>query len=301
MRIGEVEIEDGDFAEAFPMWASRILITAENEKWALTAARTATGFASSIIMSPAEAGVEGPLVPPSEAPDGRPGAVIQIYHRLGRMLKLQMISRIGQCILTCPTTAAFDAMPQARRRLKVGRAVRLFGDGFERKDSIAGRDVWRIPVMEGEFVIEDRFGVRKAVAGGNLIIMAETKGSALEATEKAVEAIQKLKGVILPFPGGICRSGSKVGSRKYKLPASTNHPYCPALKGSIEGSKVPEGVNSVYEIVFNALNSKILKKATGVGIKAAAQVGGVKKISAVNFGGKLGPIQVNLKEAVESA
>lgn len=300
MRIGEVEIEDGDFAEAFPMWASRILITAENEKWALTAARTATGFASSIIMSPAEAGVEGPLVPPSETPDGRPGAVIQIYHRLGRMLKLQMISRIGQCILTCPTTAAFDAMPQARRRLKVGRAVRLFGDGFERKDSLAGRDVWRIPVMEGEFVIEDKFGVRKAIAGGNLIIMAETKGSALEAAEKAVEAIQKLKGVILPFPGGICRSGSKVGSMKYKLPASTNHPYCPMLRGSIEGSKVPEGVNSVYEIVFNALTSKILKKATGVGIKAAAKVEGVKKISAVNFGGKLGPIQVNLKEAVES-
>ncbi|MBS7655399.1 formylmethanofuran--tetrahydromethanopterin N-formyltransferase [Candidatus Bathyarchaeota archaeon] len=300
MKIGEVEIDDNDFAEAFPMWASRVLITAENEKWALTAAKTATGFASSIIMSPAEAGFEGPIASPNETPDNRPGVYIQVYHRFGSALKLQLISRLGQCVLTCPTTAAFDAMPLAKKRLKVGRAIKLFGDGFEKSDVLAERKIWRIPVMEGEFIIEDRFGVRRCAAGGNFLIMAENRKAALEAAEKAVEAIQKIEGVILPFPGGICRSGSKVGARKYKLPASTNHPYCPALKSLIEDSKVPEGVNSVYEIVFNGVTTKIVKKATAAGIKAAAQVKGVKKISAVNFGGKLGPIQINLKEALES-
>lgn len=293
----DVEIED-TFAEAFPMVAGRILITADNEKWAMNAARSATGFASSIIMSPAEAGIEGPLVQPSETPDGRVGVRIQIYHRTRTELKLQMISRIGQCVLTCPTTAAFDAMPDAKRRLKVGGAVRMFGDGYERKEDLAGRKVWRIPVMEGEFVIENRFGVRRCVAGGNFIIMAEEAKSGLLAAEEAVQAISKIDGVVLTFPGGICRSGSKVGSMKYKLPASTNHLFCPALRQSVDGSFVVDGVKSVYELVFNGLTFDIVKRATSEGIRAACKVPGVRKITAVNFGGKLGPYKIGLKEAL---
>lgn len=297
---GKVEVED-TFAEAFPMIAGRLLITASSEKWALTAARSATGFASSIIMSPAEAGIEGVAVPKEQTPDGRPGVVIQIYHRTGAEFKLQMISRIGQCILTCPTTAVFDAMPMAKKRIKVGRAVRLFGDGFQKRDKIKDRDVWRIPVMEGEFIIEDKFGVRRAVAGGNLLIMAESQNPALQAAERAVEAIGKVKGVVTTFPGGICRSGSKVGSMKYKLPASTNHPLCPLLREAIPNSLIPEGVKSVYELVFNGLTQSMVKKATAEGIKAAMKIPGVLKISAVNFGGKLGPYKIMLKEALEAA
>jgi formylmethanofuran--tetrahydromethanopterin N-formyltransferase len=296
--INGVLIEDEDFAEAFPMWMSRILITAETEEWSRVAAQTATGFASSIIMSPCEAGVEGPSA--KETPDYRPGVYVQLYHRLGRELKRQMIYRIGQCVLTCPTTAAFDALPNPVKRLKVGWAVRMFGDGYERKERMFEREMWRIPVMEGEFIIEDRFGVRMGVAGGNFIIMADSQRTGLKAAEKAVQAIKTLPGVILPFPGGVCRSGSKVGSSKYKLGASTNHPYCPKLRTMIPDSQVPEGVDSVYEIVYNAVTSKILKEATKRGVKAATEVKGVKKITAVNFGGKLGPIKVNLKEALES-
>lgn len=295
-----VEIED-TFAEAFPMIAGRILITADSEKWAFTSARAATGFASSIIMSPAEAGIEGRTVPSNETPDGRPGAIIQIYHRTGHEWKMQMLGRLGQCILTCPTTAAFDAMPNAKKRIRIGRALRMFGDGFEKMDTLAGRKIWRIPVMEGEFVIEDRFGVKRAAAGGNFLIMADTHTAGLQAAEKAVQAIQSVPGVILPFPGGICRSGSKVGSRKYKLGASTNDPFCPKLRELIGDSKVPEGVGSVYELVFNGLTPSLLKKATAAGIEAATQVPGVKKITAVNFGGKLGPVKIHLKEALESA
>jgi len=287
------------FAEMFPMWAARVLITADNERWALTAARTATGFASSIIMSPAEAGIEG-LVSSEETPDGRVGALIQIYHQTRRDLKSQMVLRVGQCIMTCPTTAAFDALPQARRRLKVGRSLRLFGDGFQKKDMIAERKVWRIPVMEGEFVVEDNFGASRAIAGGMLLILAENRKAGLLAAEESVNAInQKTKGVILPFPGGICRSGSKVGSTKYKLGASTNHLFCPRLKKTVPGSEVPENVNAVYEIVINGLNMDAVKRAMSEGIRAAASVPGVVRISASNYGGKLGPYKAFLKEVLE--
>ena len=294
----KVEVED-TFAEAFPMVAARILITAQNEKWAMNAAKSATGFASSIIMSPAEAGIEGPAVPGDKTPDGRPGVRIQIYHRTRTELKMQAITRMGQCILTCPTTAAFDAMPDAKRRLKIGGAVRMFGDGYEKKDSLADRKIWRIPVMEGEFVIQrDGFGVRKCVAGGNFIIMADQQETGLKAAEDAVQAMNKLEGVVLTFPGGICRSGSKVGSLKYKLPASTNLAFCPTLRETFTGSLVPEGVKGIYELVFNGLTFDTVKRATAYGIRAALAVPGVRKITAVNFGGKLGPYQIKLKEAL---
>ncbi len=297
-RQDSLKIED-TFAEMFPMWAGRILITAANEKWALIAARTATGFASSIIMSPAEAALEG-MVSPKETPDGRPGAIIQIYHTTRNGLKTQMSLRIGQCIMTCPTTAAFDALPKAKRRLKVGRSLRLFADGFQKTDEIAGRKVWRIPVMEGEFVVEDNFGAMKAVASGNLLILAKDWKAGLKASEDAKEAIsQNVRGVIMPFPGGICRSGSKVGSINYKLPASTNHPFCPTVKKLVSDTEVPDNVESVYEIVINGLNQKVVEKAMAEGIKAAVKVPGVVKITAGNYGGKLGPFRAYLKDVLK--
>ena len=299
MQFNGVEVEE-TYAEAFPMVVGRMLVTARNEKWAMVAGKTATGFASSIIMSPAEAGVEGLRAPPEKTPDERPGVFVQIWHRSRRELKAQMLTRIGQCILTCPTTAAFDAMPDAKRMLKIGRALRKFGDGFQKKDKLGDRTVWRIPVMEGEFIIEDKFGVRKGVAGGNFIIMAESQASGLEAAEKAVEAIGGVGGVVLTFPGGICRSGSKVGSVKYKLPASTNHVFCPMLRDSVSDSRVPKTVESVYELVFNGIDIESVKKATAVGISAATSVSGVIKITAVNFGGKLGPYQISLADALKS-
>jgi len=298
LRLNGVNVED-TFAEMFQMWVGRVLITAINDKWAQTAAKVATGFASSIIMSPAEAGIEG-NVPPDKTPDGRPGAIIQIYHRTRRELKHQMILRIGQCVMTCPTTVAFDALPEAKRRLKVGRSIRLFGDGFQRKDETYGRKVWRIPVMEGEFIVEDRFGAQNAVAGGNFLILAENQKAGLLAAEEAVNAIGlKSEGVILPFPGGICRSGSKAGSLKYKLKASTFHQYCPRLKKLVSDTMVPENVHSVYEIVINGLNLDVVKLAMAEGIKATVKIPGVVKISAGNYGGKLGPYRAYLKEILQ--
>ena len=293
-----VEIQN-TFAEMFPLWAGRILITADSEKWALTAAEIATGLATSVIMSPAEAGIEG-VVLADKTPDNRVGVLIQIYNRNRFELKNQMILRIGQCIMTCPTTSAFDAMPNAKRKLKVGRSIRLFGDGFQRKGLVGNRKVWKIPVMEGNFIVEDTFGAAEAVAGGNLLILAKDTSSGLKAAEEAAKTIKtKASDVILPFPGGICRSGSKAGSLKYKLRASTNHPFCPGLKTLIPDSQLTENVNCVYEIVINGLSVEAVKRAMSEGVKAAASVSGVVRISAGNYGGKLGPYKAFLKEVLE--
>jgi len=297
--LGHVLRISDTFAEIFPMWAGRILVTAENKKWALAAAEAATGFATSIIMCPAEAARER-ILPPHKTPDGRIGIVIQIYNRSLQALKNQMMLRIGQCIMTCPTTAAYDALPNAERRLKIGRSLRLFGDGFQEIDKIEGRIVWRIPVMEGEFLVEDTFGAVKAAAGGTLLLMAESQRVGLEAAKRAVSMIsQRVEGVIMPFPGGVCRSGSKVGSMRYKLGASTNHPFCPKLKKIVTDSKVPDGVECVYEIVINGLTVEAVKRAMIEAVRVAAESPGILKISAANFGGKLGPIRLGLKEMLE--
>jgi len=290
-----VSIED-TFAEMFPMLVSRVLITAENEKWAMTSASLVTGFAVSIIMSPAEAGIER-TASPTETPDGRPGVIVQIYHRRGYLLKGQLITRIGQCVMTCPTTAAFDALDDAKKHLKVGKSLSLFGDGFQTRDKVADRVVYRIPVMEGEFKIQEEFGVKRGIAGGNFIILSKDERSGLAAAEAAAEAIREgTIGAVLTFPGGICRSGSKVGSLKYKLPASTNHLFCPTIKGQVSETKMVSGIGNAYEIVINGLNLESIKKAMKDGITAACGVEGVVKITAANYGGRLGPYQANLKD-----
>jgi formylmethanofuran--tetrahydromethanopterin N-formyltransferase len=288
------------FAEMFPLWAGRILITAENEKWALTAANVATGFATSVIMAPAEAAIEQP-VPADQTPDNRSGVLIQIYNRDRFELKHQLMERIGQCIMTCPTTSAFNGLTEAKRKLTVGRSLRYFGDGFQKKTMVGNRKCWKIPVMEGNFIVEDVFGAQEAVAGGNFMIFAENQDSGLKASEAAADAIRAYApGVIMPFPGGVCRAGSKAGSLKYKMKASTNHPYCPTLRTVVPDSVVPENVNSVYEIVINGLTLDAVKNAMKQGVTAAAEAHGVVKISAGNYGGKLGPYKAFLKEAIEA-
>ncbi len=300
-QTGSTCIVEDTFAEMFPLWAGRILVTADSEKWALTAAEAATGFATSVIMAPAEAGIEG-LVSPDRTPDKRVGVLVQVYNSNRFDLKSQMILRIGQCIMTCPTTSAFDAMPDAKRKLKVGRSLRLFGDGFQKKGLVGDRKVWRLPVMEGEFVVEDAFGAAQAVAGGNFLMFAESRRSGLDAAVQAAQAIKnKASEVIMPFPGGICRSGSKAGSLKYKLKASTNDPFSPTLRKLVPDSELPEDVNCVYEIVINGLTLEAVKKAMGEGVKAAAKVSGVLRISAGNYGGRLGPYKAFLKEVLDTA
>jgi len=301
--LNGVGIED-TFAEGFGMWGARIIITAKNRKWANIAAREMTGFATSVIACDCEAGVERE-VPPEETPDGRPGVSVMIYGFSKKRLATPMLNRIGQCVLTCPTTAIYNGIPEeeADDMLDVGASLRFFGDGYQVKmrmgDGWGERQrFWRIPVMEGEFLAEAKFGAIRAVAGGNFLIMGENEDVTLEASEKAVEAILEVPGVITPFPGGLCRSGSKVGSSYPFLKASTNTPFCPAIKHTLPDSQVPEGCNSVLEVVLNGLDEPSVKKAMAAGIRAATEVEGIKWITAVNFGGKLGKFQMGLKDAL---
>jgi formylmethanofuran--tetrahydromethanopterin N-formyltransferase len=305
-ELNGVKIED-TFAEGFSMWGSRIIITAVNRKWANIAATTMTGFATSVIACDCEASIEREI-PPEETPDGRPGTAVMVFGFSRGRLTTPMLNRIGQCVLTCPTTAIFNGLPEeeADAMLDVGKSMRFFGDGYQVKmrmdDGWLGRRrFWRIPVMEGEFLVEEKFGAKKAVAGGNFLVMGETEAATLEASERAIEAIHTVPLVITPFPGGLCRSGSKVGSTYAFLKASTNTPFCPAIKRTFPKSQVPEGVNSVIEVVLNGLDEESVKRAMAAGIRAATEVEGVKWITAVNFGGKLGKYQIHLKDALGGA
>ncbi len=292
-----VKVSD-TFAEMFALWVGRVLITAQNEKWAQIAGSLTTGFATSVIEATAEAAIERP-VPADQTPDKRPGVYIQIYNRDRFELKQQLMQRIGQCTLTCPTTAAFNGLDKTKRTLNVGSSLRYFGDGFQKKTMVGGRRCWKIPVMEGNFIVEDGFGAMEAVAGGNFMIFAQTQEAGLKAAEAAADAIREnAPDVIMQFPGGVCRAGSKAGSLKYKLKASTNHPYCPTLRTLVPDTVVPEGVTCVYEIVMNGLTLDAVKKGMSEGVTAAIQVPGVVKISSGNYGGKLGPFKAYLRDAI---
>ncbi len=296
LTINGTEVED-TFAEAFPMTASRLIVTAVNERWAMIAARTATGYAASVIGCDAEAGLER-VLSAEETPDGRPGVSLLLFAFSRDALQNAAVNRVGQCILTCPTTACYNDLPVTDKRIRIGGNLRFFGDGWQISKLLDGRRYWRIPVMDGEFLCEDAFGTVKAVAGGNFLILAESQAIALTAAEAATVAIGGVPGVMLPFPGGIVRSGSKVGSKYKALRASTNDAYCPTLRGAVP-SALPEGVNAVYELVIDGLDSNAVAEAMRVGIRAAC-LPGVMRISAGNYGGKLGPHHFRLHELLAS-
>jgi formylmethanofuran--tetrahydromethanopterin N-formyltransferase len=291
LTVNNVPIAD-TFAEAFPMTATRVLVTAETPAWAQTAGQVATGYAASVIGCDAEAGIERTL-PPDETPDGRPGVSLLFFAFSRDALQKAVLNRVGQCVLTCPTTACYSGLPLVKdKNLRIGGNLRFFGDGFQISKKLEGRRYWRVPVMDGEFTCEDLFGTTKGVAGGNYLIVGDSQASALAAAEAASAAIRGVRGVILPFPGGVVRSGSKVGSKYKKLRASTNDAFCPTLRGLVQ-SALPEGANAVYEIVIDGLDLASVEEATRVGVRAACRPG-VLRIEAGNYGGKLGPYHLHL-------
>jgi len=295
MQLRGVTIED-TFAEAFTMRVARVIITARNPKWAREAALKMTGFATSVIGCKCEAGIEREL-PAEQTPDGRPGISVLLLTMARDDLAQRLIERVGQTVLTCPTTSCFDGMPEAPDRVGVGSALRVFGDGFQGSKMIGGRRFWRIPVMEGEFLVEDKFGLQKGIGGGNFLILAGSADAALAAAEAGAEAMAAVPGVILPFPGGVVRSGSKVGARRSKgMVATTNDAFCPTLR-AVTASALPEGVNSVLEIVADGVDAASISSALRAGIDAACREG-IIAISAGNYGGKLGPHHFYLRQVM---
>jgi formylmethanofuran--tetrahydromethanopterin N-formyltransferase len=300
LAIDGVTIED-TFAEAFGMRATRLIITAVDRNWARQAALSATGFATSVIACGCEAGIERELSR-RETPDGRPGVAILIFAMSSKDLQKQLERRAGQCVLTCPTTAAYNGIPReaAKEWLNLGASLRFFGDGYQISKLIDGTRYWRIPVMDGEFVCEEKAGLMKSIGGGNFLILARGQHAAVAAAERAVKAMRKMRNIILPFPGGVVRSGSKVGSKYKTMLASTNDAYCPTLVGAARSS-LPPGVGCVLEIVIDGLDAESISAAMGEGIRAACARGGergVLGITAGNYGGKLGPHHFHLREVL---
>lgn len=296
LTVNGVAIDD-TFAEAFGMRATAIIITGPNRKWARQAAITMTGYATSVIGCGCEAAIDVEL-PPSETPDGRPGVRVMIFAMSTDQLQKQLQSRLGQCVLTSPGSACFAAL-KGTADLKLGSALRYFGDGWQVSKKLGDRHYWRIPVMDGEFLCEATTGLTKeAVGGGNLLLLAETNTKALAAAEAAVEAIEEVPGAIMPFPGGVVRSGSKVGAKYKGMTASTNDAFAPTLRGVVK-SELDPGVNAVLEIVIDGETSDAVATAMRVGIKAVTSLGaqkGAVRISAGNYGGKLGKFHYHLKE-----
>jgi formylmethanofuran--tetrahydromethanopterin N-formyltransferase len=287
-------IED-TFAEAFPMTAARAIITAVNPEWAEIAGRTMSGYATSVIGCDAEAAVER-VVSPDETPDGRPGVSVLFFAFSRDALEKALANRVGQCVMTCPTTACYNGLAPGEKTINVGGRLRYFGDGWQISKRLEGRRYWRIPVMDGEFTCEETFGTVKGVAGGNIILLGTDPDSALAATAAAVGAMRACPDVILPFPGGIARSGSKVGSKYKKLRASTNTAFAPSLRGLV-ATALPEQVQCVYEIVIDGLTLEAVERATAAGLRAAHQPG-IVRITAGNYGGKLGPFHIHLREVL---
>lgn len=302
MEINGVQIDD-TFAEAFNMRGTRVLITAQNLKWAYHAANAMTGFATSVIGCGVEAGIERELNE-DETPDGRPGVSILMFAMGSKVLMQQLETRMGQCILTCPTAAAFSGIG-SDDQISLGKHLRYFGDGYQTAKLIPDAEgknqrYWRIPVMDGEFLTQETTGMVRAIGGGNFLVLAKSQPQALAACEAAIEAMKQIPNVIMPFPGGVVRSGSKVGSKYPKMFASTNDAFCPTLKGMVK-TELSEEIESVMEIVIDGLTFEDIAKSMKVGIEAACGLGsnsGIKRISAGNYGGKLGPHLFKLHEVL---
>lgn len=297
LTVNGIRVDD-TFAEAFGMRATALVITAPSERWAQQAALTMTGFATSVIACGCEAGIDRPLAP-ERTRDGRPGWRVLLFAMSTAELQKQVQNRVGQCVLTSPGSACYADLDSETERLKLGDALRFFGDGWQIAKRFGDRRYWRVPVMDGEFVCEAGTGLTKAaVGGGNLIVMGATNENTLRAAEAAVAAMQQVPDVIMPFPGGIARSGSKIGSKYKGAVASTNEAYCPTLKGS-GGSALDADIGSVLEIVVDGLSFGSVAAALRAGIAAILALGpqhGALRIGAGNFGGKLGPHHYHLKD-----
>jgi formylmethanofuran--tetrahydromethanopterin N-formyltransferase len=296
LTVRGVHIDD-TFAEAFGMRATAVIITADSERWARQAALSMTGFATSVIGCGCEGGIDRELTG-RQTPDGRPGVRVLLFAVSTAELQKQLQTRVAQCVLTSPGSACYSGI-EGEENLRLGNALRYFGDGWQISKRFGAKHFWRIPVMDGEFVCEATTGLtKKAVGGGNLLIVGRTTQTTRAAAEAAAAAIGKVPNVIAPFPGGVVRSGSKVGSKYKGVPASTNDAYCPTLRGAVQSALDPDA-RCVLEIVVDGLTSEAVASAMRAGIAAIVKLGpkrGAMRISAGNYGGKLGPHHYHLRE-----
>ncbi len=288
---------DDTYAEAFRSIYVEFLVTARDPQWVLHAVNAATGNGSSTILCDCEAGVDRFVGPGCDnsfvTPDGRPGAIVQLHvprfrkDRVEALEKAALI-RISQNVLTCPTATCFNLIDSVDY-YRMGRNIAFFGDGFQKKIERFGRTMWWIPTLGGEFILDERLGYAEGLMGGNLWFFGENENAALAAAEAGVAAVRTCPGVIMPFPGGIAGSGSKAGSKYEFMFASTYEKFCPLLVDNPKAnSQLPENVRSVMEIIINGRDLDAIVRATQAVIAASVNTPGLLRISAGNYGGRLG-------------
>jgi formylmethanofuran--tetrahydromethanopterin N-formyltransferase len=295
MRIGSTEILN-THAEAFRARYSRLVITAADAQWLQAATESITGYGTSVIGCDAEVGMDSESAG-RESPDDRPAAAVLLFAFNNKALATAVGNRVGQCVLTCPTTACFNGLSDASETVPLGDYVRFFGDGMERSVTMHGRDGWQVPVMDGEFFVERSAGVGHGIAGGNIILQAEAHAVGLAAALRAAGAARSIHGVITPFPRGVCRSGSKVGSQYKRLVASTHDAYCPTLRGRVTSQLVDRAI-CAYEIVMNGVDLDSVSIAMRTAIESAAG-DGVLAIGGGSYAGRLGKIRIGLHQLFE--
>lgn len=291
-KVNGVPVED-TYCETFTVRIARLLITSVNRKWAYESSMETKGLGRSATIPPFEATIEAEAKP-SETPDGRHGFVIQFLDRKFEPLRNWFIVRIRKGVMPYPKTSVFDFLPAEMAEEFVGvrgTIIQTFGDGFEEETKAFGKEVFRIPRMDGYFHIEKKFGVAKGVAGGMFLILAKSDEGALEAAEQAVEGIKTVPYVV----GKFAASGTKVGGKNYKdAIATTNDAYCPTLAQN-EGSKISGDVKCVYEVIVSGLRLGNVNRAMKIGIENATRVDGVLKITSTNYGGTLGKGKILLR------
>ena len=303
MKINHVEIDE-TFAEGFKLYGSRILITADSKELAKTAAICATGYATSTIHCDCEAGIDE-FYDPEDTPDNRPGVSVIFCVQGKDKADAVLLNRISQCILTSATSACFDWLPEdsiseKTFEVKTGFKLKFFGDGFEEKEEVVwnGKTIpmWKIPMMDGYFRVQSTFKVTKIVAGGNFMVYSTSPTEIISACQSAVLKMNEIEGIVLPFPGGFVRSPSKFGSKYKFLDASINQPLIPLLRDKVLDSIAPEQAITGYEFVINGFSEDRVRTAIKVGIQELCTNDNVIKITAGNYGGKLGKIKFDLKE-----
>ena len=298
MRLAEAEVVD-TFAEAFPMWAARIVITAETSGWADTAARSLTGFATSVIGCKCEAGIEREL-DPSETPDGRPGVNALLFAPDRDGLAKRLVERVGQTVLTCPTTACFSGL-EGEETVDVGGQLRFFGDGYQASKMLDGRRYWRVPVMEGEFLVQERFAVAEGVAGGNIIMLGRDSASALRAAEAAAAAMRAVRDVITAVPGGDRPQRQQGRLALQRVDGLDQRRAVPDAAGAGARHQGAGGRQlGVRDRHRRADGRSAVSEAMAVGLEAAAR-SGASQVTAGNYGGDLGPYHIALKDLVAEA
>lgn len=302
MRIHGILIEP-TYAEAFDMKATRVIVTGHDRRWASEAAAAMTGFGTSVIGCGVEISVERELTG-DETPDGRPGVSILAFAVSGSELEKQIPRRVGQCVLTCPTAAIYAGIDGDRsvypRRVPLGQVIRYFGDGHQISKVTGGHRYWRVPVMDGEFICEHDVPRVDGIGGGNFLMLGDSIEAVTLACRAAIDAIAPLADVIAPFPGGVARSGSKVGSKYAALFASTNDAFCPTLRTSVETLLGPNE-SVALEVVLDGMSVQAVSQAMKVGITAACEAAagkGLLRITAGNYGGKLGRHHFHLSEVM---